>query len=204
MPLAPIVIASIIGGGASIAGGALASRGRSTSSTTPTYDPQSQGLRDLVYGQISKRLGQGAPDLSGYKANGVADINRTFDLVGQSQQNNLTARGLGTSPIGGIVDANRDIARGGEIARFQNTVPLLERSLQDDDLRLATGIFSSGRGSTSTGTTESGGGAAGAFTNLAQWLGYLQGKGAFGGGKSPLTAMQTTPNFGFMPAGGPY
>jgi hypothetical protein len=204
MPLAPVVIASIIGGGASLAGGALASRNRNTQSSAPVYDAQSQGLRDLVYGQISKRLGQGAPDLTGYKANGIADINHTFDLVGQSQANNLSARGLSTSPIGGIVDANRDIARGGEIARFSNTVPLLERSLQDQDLGLATSIFSSGRGYTGTSTSESGGGAAGGFTNLAQWLGYLQGKGAFGAGQSPLGARQTVPNFGFMPAGGPY
>jgi hypothetical protein len=85
MPLAPVVIASIIGGGASLAGGALASRNRNTQSSAPVYDAQSQGLRDLVYAQISKRLGQGAPDLTGYKANGIADINHTFDLVGQSQ-----------------------------------------------------------------------------------------------------------------------
>lgn len=188
MPLAPLVIASIIGAGGAVAGGALANRGKQTSTTTPTYDPASQALRAKVYGMISDRLGQGPQDMRGYAGTGLADINETYNLAGQNLENTLTSRGLASSPVAGAGAARLQASRAGSIARFQNSIPLLQRGLQTEDLGLATSAFNTGRGVTSTGTAESGGGAAGSFTNLAGYLGYLIGSGAFakqGSGTGP-------------------
>ena len=92
----------------------------------------------------------------------------------------------------------RENARGGAVAGFRNSIPLLQRQLQGDDLSLAARMFG---GQESTG--EGGGGLGGGLTNLASALGYFQSTGAFGGGgKNPLAARQTTANWGMMPAGG--
>lgn len=204
MPLSPLIIASIIGGGASVAGGALANRSNATSSTTPTMDPKYGGLQQSILDMITKRLSSGPADLSGYTASGIGTANKTYGLVKQAQTNDLTSRGLATSPIAGVVDANRENARAGDITRFQNSIPLLQRDLQTQDLGMANSILSQGRGVTTTQAGTGGGGPAGAFENLAAYLGYLQGKGVFGrpGATPPLVGRDTVPNVGFLPVGG--
>jgi hypothetical protein len=193
-----MLISSIIGGGASIAGGALANRG--SSSTTPTVDPAYSGLQGQILKMIQSRLATPL-DTSGYTANGVGTINKSYDLGKQASDNALSARGLSTSPVAGAVDATRENARAGSVATFQNSVPLLARESQGADLSQAAGVLGLGRGSASS--FESGGGAAGAFTNLAQYLGYLTGKGVFkGSGAGVLPSTQTVPNMGLTPAGG--
>jgi len=178
-----LLLSSIIGGGSSIVGGALANKAKqgSTSTTTPTYDPQSQALRDLVYKQISDRLTGPGADLSGYTTSGLQDINKAYDASATATNNNLAARGLSRSPVAAAVDANRNLARAADIGRFTSSIPLLQRQLQTEDLGLAQNVFNSGRGSTGTGaaTTTEGGGAGGAFSNLSQMLGFLIGSGAF-------------------------
>lgn len=178
-PLLALAIPSI----ASAIGGYF--KNRQQSSTTPNYG----SLQGLIESLMRQRL-QGSTDLSGYRSQGIQDTNHTFDLIGQSQANDLTARGLSTSPVAATVDATRQNARAGAISRFQNSIPLLQRQLQGDDLGMAARIFG---GSTTTG--ESGGGLAGSFTNLAAMLGYLQSTGAFrrpgggGGGYEPSDTM---------------
>lgn len=186
MPLAVPIIAAIIGGGASIAGGALANRGNSSSSTAPTVAPEYQGLQGQILQMIQGRMGQGAAPLAGYAGSGISQINNGFNLTKQSNDNNLTARGLATSPIAANVDATRESGRTAAVTGFRNSLPLLSHELQTQDLGLAGNILNMGRGSTSTGTASSGGGASGAFTNLAQYIGYLQGKNVFGKGQGGL------------------
>lgn len=169
-----MLISSLIGGGASVVGGALSKR--STQSASPTYDPQSQKLRDLVYGQVTQRLNTPV-DMAGYGASGVSGINKTFGLAKQTSDNNLSARGLATSPVAANVDATRETGRATAVSNFRNSLPLLQRQLQTEDLTQASNLFASGRGGTST--LDTGGGGAGSFENLAAYLGYLQGKGLF-------------------------
>jgi hypothetical protein len=177
-----MLISSIIGGGASIAGGALANRASQT--TTPTMDPAYSGLQGQILKLIQSRLATPL-DTSGYTANGVSTINKSYDLAKQAGDNNLSARGLSTSPVAATVDTTRQTAQAGDVARFQNSVPLLARESQGADLSQAAGLLGLGRGSTTTG--ESGGGAAGSFENLATYLGYLQGTGAFKKTAQPYT-----------------
>lgn len=165
LPLLPIAL-----GGLSFLGGLFGNKNKQTS--TPNHGP----LQDRILQIMRQRLGSSA-DLSGYRAQGLQDTNQTFDLIRQSQSNDLTARGLGTSPVAANVDAMRENSRGGAIARFQQGLPLLQRQLQADDLGLAGYLF---RGNTTEGT--SGGGLGGGFDSLATMLGFLQATGAFGKG----------------------
>jgi hypothetical protein len=160
----------LITSGLSFLGGLVGNKQKSA--TSRNYGPLQQQLLDL----IRKRL-SGSADLSGYTSGGIQDINRTYDTIAQSQSNDLTARGLGTSPVAGAVDATRQNARAGSIAGFRNSIPLLQRQLQGDDLGLAASLFG---GRTSTG--ESGGGLGGGFDSLSTMLGYLMKSGAFGRG----------------------
>lgn len=200
-----MLLSSIIGGGASLAGGALANKGKTNSTSTsnnsfnntstsmptiaPGYSPMAQQINDMVMNRLKT-----GTDLSGYTGTGLSNINRAFSLASQGSDNDLAARGLSTSPIAGAVGANRNLARAATSAQFTNSIPLLQRDLQSQDLDLGSRILSAfGRGQTNTSsgtstgtntgetTTESGGGAAGAFNNLSGYLGYLSGSGAFGG-----------------------
>lgn len=178
MPLlAAPVLASIIGGGASIAGGLLSNKGSST--TSPTEDPAYQGLQGQVLNMVQQRLNTPI-DTAGYTGSGVANINRNYDLTKQASDNNLTTRGLASSPVAGAVGGVAANARAGDISSFENSVPLLVNQIQGQNINQAAGILGMGRGSAST--TASGGGAAGGATSLAQYLGYLTSKGAFKGG----------------------
>lgn len=163
-----------IGLGLSALGGLLGNKQKST--TTPTLDKAYGPLQGMILNLVQRRL-QTDPDLSGYQAQGMSTINRNYDLVKQAQANNLTARGLGTSPVAGAVDASRENARVGEISSFANSIPILRRQQQAQDLGLAGDVLSLGRGSSTE--ASGGGGFAGGATNLAQMIGYLMGTGAF-------------------------
>ncbi len=180
----------------SVIGGALANKRSQTeaSKTATTVDPKYSGLQDMILNMTKQRLSS-SPDMGGYTGTGVANINRTFDLTKMGSDNNLTARGLAGSPVAAAVDANRDYSRAGEVARFQNTIPLVQDQMQRQNLSDANSVLNFGRGSTSTGTStgEVGGGAAGSFTNLAQYLGYMYGKGAFGQQQQPAATPPYVP-----------
>lgn len=147
-----------------------------TGSTTPTFGAGGD-LNSVVLNMIKKRLSGSGPDMAGYGASGIGNINHTFDLVKQSQANNLTARGLGTSPIAGAVDANRETARGGQIAQFQNSLPLIQREFQNQDFGLAGNALGLNRGATTTSTGRSTTQTSG--LDLPKLMGYLIASGAF-------------------------
>lgn len=163
-----------------------------TNTSTPTLAPEYKGLQDMILPIVSKRLSDPGGLPPGYLEGGLAKIGRTHDLVKQRADNNLTSRGLGTSPVAAHVDAVGERARTSDIVDFQNEVPMLERQMENDDLASAMSLMNFGRGNTSTGSgTNSGSGQAmgqqqGAFANgmdeMTSMLGFLIGQGAFGGG----------------------
>ncbi len=179
---------AIAAAGISAAAGAFGNKSKQTQ--TAVTSRQYQPLEQLILNSIQGRLSKGGTDLSGYSANGISDINHVYDLVGQRTSNDLTARGLGTSPVAGAVEASGQQARAGGIAQFMNSIPLLQRQLQTEDLGLAGNVLNTGRGIVSTST--SGGGAAGAASGLGSMLGFLIASGAFnkgaGGGSSSIPA----------------
>lgn len=176
-----MLISSIIGGGASIAGGALKNRGQQSSTSTPTLDPKLQPLQDLVQQMVTQRLSSGSLP-PGYETGGIKNINASYSGAGTALDADLTRRGLSTSPVAGTAMTKFQTSRAGDIGTFRANVPLVERQLQTEDLAGAGNLLATGRGVQSTSSVTTGGGAAGAFTNLAGYLGYLQGRGAFGRG----------------------
>lgn len=171
------VTAAVIAAGGSIAGGYLSKK--SSQSTTPTMDPAYGPLQNMVLSSIQNRLNS-SPDMSGFTGSGVADINKTYEGADQNLTNSLTARGLNSSPVAGAGAATLQAGRASDIARFRNSIPLLKDALQRQNLTDATGLLGIGRGVSTT--ASSGGGPAGAAESLAAYLGYLNGKGAFGRG----------------------
>jgi hypothetical protein len=124
-------------------------------------------------------------DMSGYEANGISDINSTFDPIEMSVNNSLTSRGLGTSPVAGAADATLGAARGGSIAQFLNTIPDRRRQMENEDFDAARMFYATrpmGTTTTQKGTVINPGNvAAGAFGSAGEMLAYLAGKGLLGG-----------------------
>lgn len=167
--------------GSSLLGGLLNNRKQTqTQTTTPTMDPAYGGLQAMLMQQIQKRMLNPSKLPSGYEAGQIGNINNTYALAGQSLDNRMTARGLGTSPVAGAGETNLQLGRAGEISRMQAGLPLLEREMQNQDLASALQMLGLGRGTSSSATTPSnmlGGGV----NDLATMLAFLYGSGAMGG-----------------------
>lgn len=186
-------------GGAAAVGGALSNtQGARTTTSTPTFGPEYSTLAGLLRSRAEDRLRTGT-DLGGYTANGISGINNAFGGVKQTIDNNLTSRGLGTSPVAGAVDANAELARAGNISQFLNNLPLLQRQLQTEDMNAAGDVLNMGRG---TSTVLPGSAAGSAFGSAAEMLAFLHGQGIFGQGGNTVAKLPgsiATGDFGRTP-----
>lgn len=158
----------ILGG---IAGG-LDNRSQTTT-TTPSFDPSISPLRDQTIKKYTDLLSQD-PDLKGYTASGVDDLNRTSDIQKRNAEETLASRGV-TGPAVATslnsIDANRFSA----INKFRQSIPLLSEQLNQQNAA-AAGSFINGSPKTTTTQTSGNvlGGAVGGSTEL---LAYLYGLG---------------------------
>lgn len=179
MPFGGLLTVSLISAGATV-GGALANK--SSASTTPTLSPEYSPLQQTVLQKIQSRLQSGLP--AGFEESGVRSINDIYNVAKQASDQGLVRRGLARSPVAATVDTQRELARTGSIGSFRAGLPLVAQQLEGENLGLANNILAQGRGINQT--TSTGGGAAGAATNLSGMLGYLYGKNKlnFGGGAS--------------------
>jgi hypothetical protein len=141
--------------------------------TQGTTDPAYGGLQDMLLKMFQQKLSHPSSLPSGYEAGGISNINKTYDLIGQRSANDLTSRGLGTSPVAGVVEGNNQQARGSEITKFQQQIPLLNQQMQMQDMLHAMGLLGMGKG---TQTTQ-GGGLGGGLQSMGQILAYLYGGG---------------------------
>ena len=176
----------------------------STQTSTPTMSPEYLGLQNALMPAITKRLTSGGLP-RGYEEQGVRGINRTYDLGKQSIENNLTSRGLGGSPVAGAAGTRLQTGRLGAITDFQQELPMVRRSMENDDMEMAMRMLALGRGNTSTGntvSTEQGGGgtASNVVSGLASTLGWMMGNGLFksGAGKVPKMPKPNTPGFEYF------
>jgi hypothetical protein len=164
--------------------------GTTSSSTTPTMAPEYQGIQQALIPMIQNKLANPYKLPAGFEQAGIRNINKTYDLAGQSLGNNMTARGLGRSAIAGAGENALAGGRASDIVQYQGTLPMIQRQFQSEDIGQAMGLMGMGRGVSSTGTTsgmteETGGGGSAlgsGISGLVQMLGYLRGTGAFGGG----------------------
>lgn len=171
-----------------------------TTTTTPTLDPAYKPLQDALIPNIMNRLNNPAQVPRQYTQQGLATIDRTHRLTQQRSNNDLTARGLASSPIAAAVDRSNNNARTSDMVQFQNSVPLLAREWQNEDLQRALQLMSMGRGQKSE--FNDGSSALGnTVGSLAGMLGWMYGNGMLGGGggpkASPISPYAGNMNFGW-------
>jgi hypothetical protein len=209
MPTA--VIAAAISAAGAIGGGLLSSKGARTGTSTSdsswsskeTVNPLYSPLQSTLIDQAMAKLNAPVP-LAGYEGNSLAAINKAYNLTGQTTNNMLSARGLSTSPIAANADISRENARAGTSATFLNNLPLLERSLKNEDWQNALTMFNSrpketsGTGTQQATSTAPGSAAGSSISDLTSLLAYFYGSGAFGGNtnattKTPAIGTQSLP-----------
>ena len=173
-----------IAGAATVAGDVIGNTaGARTSTSAPVISPEFQPLATLLRNRATQRLQSGF-DTAPLASTGISDINNVYSGIKQSIGNDLTARGLSTSPIAGTVGANVDLARAANITNFLNTLPMMQRQMQNQDLALAGNVL----GEFGTGRTATGAGSAlgAGLGSAGEVLAYLNGLGAF---QNPQTSL---------------
>jgi hypothetical protein len=101
---------------------------------------QWEGLRDQLISMAMNKLKTGT-DMSGYTASGINNINNASDATSMTRDNMLSARGLASSPIAGNADILSENARAGNVATFQNSIPVLQRDFANQDWTQALNLF---------------------------------------------------------------
>lgn len=113
----------------------------STAKNTPTFDPKAQGYRDSLIDKFMAYTNQD-PDLKGFEANQLSQMNRVSDLRQQNLAGDLAYRGI-SGPAAGLAQQNVDNQRFSDATQFRNTVPLLSQDLKQRALTSAGSFFNS-------------------------------------------------------------
>lgn len=122
-------------------------------SNMPNYTPEMAAYRDQILNALRNRFISGT-DLSGYTTSSLQNINAASDLRTKAMNNILAARGLSNSPVSANALGRIESGRIGEQLNFMNSIPLLQRQLQGEDLDQFSQFFSSlPVGTRQTGTT---------------------------------------------------
>ena len=145
----------------------LTSGGTSESSTSGSRDsytkenpfttPEYQKTDELVRGILENRLSRGSSLPPGYEANAVRAINAASAGGASAAANAAARRGLSGQQVFGL-NAPIQTARAGKIADLRGNVPLLERSLANEDMTMQgdrQAKFGTGRESRTRETSSS-------------------------------------------------
>lgn len=137
------------------------SNGTSSSSVNPNLSAEQQQLSNTYGEGLLNQYNQGT-DLSGYKASGLQQINNTSNAAKKATDNMIASRGQSFSPAGATADIAQNINSGNQQSSFLNSIPLLQKQLQSQNLSqliqgfsaLPTAVSSNGTSSNnSTGTS---------------------------------------------------
>jgi hypothetical protein len=124
-----------------------------TTTTTPNVSPGMQGYIDKLmasYGNLTKPV-----DLSGYQASQTQGINKQADIASQSAANIMASRGLSTSPAAATTALNIDTNRLNEITKLNQSLPLLQNQLTNQNLGAASSFINQvPMGSTTTSNQQ--------------------------------------------------
>lgn len=159
--------------------------GTSSQNLTNNLSPLQQQLAGLFTNGAINQYNQ-STNLQPYEAQGEQQINQNSKLADQVSQNTLASRGLEYSPTAAVTENQNQLSRIGQISQFQNSIPLLQRQLQQQSLSGLVSAFSalptnrsvtgsSSQSSSSSGTstgvnTQSGNPTAGLFGGLGAGL----------------------------------
>ena len=167
--LVPLISAGISGVGS------LLSNRESARTSKPVIAPEFKTLADLLRTRAEERLRSSA-DMSGFQASGAQNINDVAGGIKQAVENNLTTRGLASSPVAATVGTNLELGRGANIAQFLNSLPLLQRQMQNQDMAAAADALRFGTGNVAPGSAVGAG-----LDDASGWLGYLWRQRQLGG-----------------------
>ena len=177
MPFGGLLTVALIGAGSSIGSGLL--NRKSARQQTAIEPPEYQPLRDLLISTAMKRLESPSTLGPGFLAEGVQNINQGSDLARQSMENRLGASGLLGSGVHGAGLTGLETRRFGDINRLENIdIPRLEREFGNQDVDLATRIFSQ----RVPGVQLPGSAAGSGISTAAEMLAMLYGRRLIGGG----------------------
>ncbi len=165
------ILGSFIGPGIGILSDIFGNReGARTTTSTPTVSGDYKTLADLLRSRAESRL-RSSTDLSGLMASGISGINNAYGGAQTALNNNLTARGLATSPVAATGETNLQLGRAGSIAEFMNQLPLLQHQLQGQDMTQALQLVDQlGRG---TNVVGPGSATAAGLSGLSQLIANL-------------------------------
>lgn len=126
-----------------------------SSSTNPNFTPLQNALINQFTTGASNLYNQ-STNLQPYEASGLEQINSGSNAAGKSIAANLASMGQSFSPAAASANTQNILSRTGQQAQFANSIPLLQRQLQQQALGQLTQAFSViPTGQTSAGTTSS-------------------------------------------------
>lgn len=129
-----------------------------TSSGTGLQMPELSGLQQTAQDTFLRALMdkiRGGTDLRGYQAGGIQDINQGYNLKQQALQNILAARGLSYSPAAGTAQGGLESQRIGDVTRFNQQMPMVQRQMSIEDINnLIQGFMSTPKGVRTTSTQD--------------------------------------------------
>lgn len=155
----------------------------SSNTTMPVLTSELQQALSVLMPQLQNNL-RNSTDLRGYQAEGLRNISNEGLNARAKLAQMIAQRGLGNSPAGAALYARQADDEAGKAISFNNSIPLLARQLQGQDLdrllkvaailptgQTTTGFSTSSRTGTATGSnTDPGNQLAGLFSGLGQGL----------------------------------
>lgn len=207
MPFIVPFLPAIIGAGASIAGGALASKSKTTT-TTPTLSPEMQGTQDKLLSVLQSMLDPSTDStLAPIKSAAEGTINTNYAQLPNKVTRQAAARGFGSSGKlgGGLLGV--ESARLGDLSSLEGNMAQLSSQRQLSAEQMIQQILANNTGRKSTtpgyalpsiltsigGTLSNGvGSSLGNLTALQTLAAMIKGGGS----------MVSVPNGGYSSAGG--
>ena len=125
-------------------------------SSSPNLTPLQEALIRQFTGGASDLFSQ-SQNLDPYAASGLKQINSGSDIIKNILQGNLANRGLSFSPAAGTAETQNELNRVNQGSQFLQSLPLLQRQLQQgslDQLMKAFAIIPTGTTTTGSGTTD--------------------------------------------------
>lgn len=122
-------------------------------SNMPMLTPEAMQAYSALMPSLLNRVNQD-PNLSGYSASGLRSIGQAGDTARGRITQMLAQKGLGSSPAAAALFARQGDSQAAEEANFRNSIPLLSRQMQGQDLdQLLRAASALPTGMRQTGTT---------------------------------------------------
>ncbi len=177
LPFIPLILSGVGAIGGALGNKQSARTGTQSTTSTPSLLPGQQDFLNSITSKYSNLLSKD-PNMSGYEAQGIQNINQNAAIGAKAAENYATVRGI-NGPAALTPQLMNDNARIGQISQFSNSIPLLARQQMMQTLGQA-GNFSSSLvhgNNTDTTTVNPGSAAAGGIGNISSLLSYFAGKG---------------------------